>query len=252
MPDDAASIKTGAVEVKDTRNIHQRLHAVMKEVDYVQKDKKIDAGTRGYMVVTHDAVTSKVRPVLVKHGVMYYPQNLKHCQDGNRTEVSLDVVFVNVNDPQDKVAVPTFGYGIDQGDKGPGKAVSYAVKYALLKALGLETGEDADDAADVKHAPAAETPKNAPGVSKARHWVSTHINSLHAAESPKHLMEMLEEATAMWVRIKSAYPSLWEGPDGSGLRGEAMKCATIYEVRSEFDMFVSKIDRLAKDVQEAA
>lgn len=142
----------------DARNIHQRLHAVMQEVDYVQKDKKIDVG-RGYKAVTHDAVTAKVRPVLVKHGVMYYPQNMRHEQNGNRTEVSLDVVFVNVNDPTDKVAVPTFGYGIDPGDKGPGKAVSYAIKYALLKALGLETGEDADNDGDVKRAPEEAPPK---------------------------------------------------------------------------------------------
>lgn len=29
-------------------------------------------------------------------------------------------------------------------DKGPGKAISYAVKYAYLKAFALETGDDPD------------------------------------------------------------------------------------------------------------
>lgn len=128
-------------------NIYQRLHAVMTEVDYVQKTHKIAFGQddkKGYKVVTHDAVTAKVRPILVKHGVVYLPQNLDVAQSGNRTEVRLDVTFINIDRPEDRIAVPTVGYGIDTGDKGPGKAVSYAVKYALLKALGLETGEDAD------------------------------------------------------------------------------------------------------------
>lgn len=155
----AVSKPTVAVAPTDSRNIHQRLHAVMQEVAYVQKDRKI--GT--YMVVTHDAVTAAVRPALVKHGVIYYPQNMAHTQDGNRTEVHLDLVFANVNDPKDFVAVPTFGYGIDPQDKGPGKAVSYAVKMALLKALGLETGEDADDGTTEEHKPAPkQSPEAAP------------------------------------------------------------------------------------------
>lgn len=124
----------------NTMNIYQRLHAVMGEVSYVQKtDKKVN---NQYTFVSHDAVTAKVRPALLKHGVLSIPQNLKFSQDGNRTEVSLDMTFVNIDQPDDRIMVPSFGYGIDPQDKGPGKAISYAVKYALLKALGLETGDD--------------------------------------------------------------------------------------------------------------
>jgi hypothetical protein len=54
------------------------------------------------------------------------------------------VRFANIDDPQDFIDVESCGHGIDTQDKGPGKAQSYAVKYALLKALGLETGDDAD------------------------------------------------------------------------------------------------------------
>ena len=95
-------------------------------------------------------------------------------------------------------------------------------------------------------------PKNEPGVSKARQWVANHLRELHGAESPKHLMEMLVNARAMWVRIKSAYPGLWSGPDGSGLRGEALKCATIYEVRDEFDQFVASVELHAENKTQAA
>ena len=57
----------------------------------------------------------------------------------------MTIRFANIDAPSDFIDVPTFGYGVDQQDKGPGKAMSYAVKYALLKALGLETGDDADN-----------------------------------------------------------------------------------------------------------
>jgi hypothetical protein len=56
-------------------------------------------------------------------------------------------------------------YGIDDSDKGPGKAISYAVKYALLKALGLETGDDPDEDQASVHKPsmeAGEPPEEAP------------------------------------------------------------------------------------------
>lgn len=139
-------------ETKATKplNIHQRLAAAMDQVTYVRKDKN---EKMQYSVVLHDAVTAKVRPALLSAGVVYYPEQLTHTQNGNRTEVSLSMRFVNIDNPDDFISVPSFGYGIDQQDKGPGKAISYAVKYALLKALGLETGDDPDKDQDVKHEP---------------------------------------------------------------------------------------------------
>lgn len=125
--------------VSEKRNVHQRLAAVMSEVDYIQKERKKGMN---YTIVSHDAVTAKVRPVLLKNGVIYYPVRCEHHHNGNRAECSMTVRFVNIDDPTDYIDVPTFGYGIDTQDKGPGKAMSYAVKYALLKALGLETGDD--------------------------------------------------------------------------------------------------------------
>lgn len=126
----------------DKPNLHQRIAAVMSEVDYIQKQRKTGMS---YTVVSHDAVTAKVRPVLLKHGVIYYPIRCEHTHSGNRAECEMTIRFANIDAPSDFIDVPTFGYGVDAQDKGPGKAMSYAVKYALLKALGLETGDDADN-----------------------------------------------------------------------------------------------------------
>jgi hypothetical protein len=123
-------------------NVYQRLHEAMAKVTYVQKEKK---SGMNYSITSHDDVTAKVRPALHAVGVIYHPCNLVFTQNGNRTEVQMDVKFVNIDDPDtDYFIVPSLGYGIDAQDKGPGKAISYAVKYALLKALGLETGDDPD------------------------------------------------------------------------------------------------------------
>lgn len=142
----------------EKRNIHQRLAAVMSEVTYIRKEAKKGMN---YTIVSHDAVTAKVRPALLAQGIVYYPVRCDHVHNGNRAECSLTVRFVNIDEPSDFFDVPTFGYGIDPQDKGPGKAMSYAVKYALLKALGLETGDDPDmDNVDYSERDAHQPPFN--------------------------------------------------------------------------------------------
>lgn len=124
-----------------SKNVYQRLAAAMDQVKYIQKAAK---GGMPYRAVMHDAVTAKVRPALLENGIVYHPVNLSYKQDGNRTEVELTLRFVNIEDKDDYFDVPSLGFGNDGQDKGPGKAISYAVKYGLLKAMGLETGDDPD------------------------------------------------------------------------------------------------------------
>jgi hypothetical protein len=155
-----------------TPNILQRLNAVMQEIDYIQKEKK---NGLQYSFASHDKVTALVRPALVKHGIVCYPSGLDLHQEGNRTQVDMTITFASIDNPNDAIHVRTAGYGIDNQDKGPGKAISYAVKYAFLKALSLETGDDPDQDQDVKHdraphipsAPSMPSVQGTPGASKA-------------------------------------------------------------------------------------
>jgi hypothetical protein len=132
-------------------NIHQRINAVMKEVLYVQKDATISGGGN-YKAVTHDNVTAILRPELVKAGIVLevnqsagemlqlrdLKQDIKmHLYSGFYT-----ISFVNMDNPSDRVSVTWNAQANDNGDKAPGKAASYAVKYAMLKTFSLETGEN--------------------------------------------------------------------------------------------------------------
>lgn len=135
---------------KGVKNIYQRVNAVMEKVSYIQREKK--QGMQ-YSITSHDAVTALLRPHLVEQGIVYHPVTLEVNQDGNRTEILMSVRFVNIDDPTDFFDVPSVGYGIDPQDKGPGKGISYGVKYALLKTFGLETGDDPDNDQNVKHEP---------------------------------------------------------------------------------------------------
>ena len=132
------------------KNIYQRIAAVMEKVSYIQKEKK--QGMQ-YTIVSHDKVTGLIRPEMLRNGIVCHPVACEYTQNGNRAECTMTMRFVNIDKPEDYFDVPTFGYGVDNQDKGPGKAMSYAVKYALLKTFGLETGDDPDNES-IDHTPA--------------------------------------------------------------------------------------------------
>lgn len=130
-------------------NLLQRINEVRKGIDYIQKDKSVSTGGGSYRAVTHDAVTGMVRQHMVKHGIIVFPflvesQSMPK-EDGSkqfRYEATYDFTFANVDDANDKLVVRIQAHAMDNADKAPGKALSYAAKYALLKVFSLETGED--------------------------------------------------------------------------------------------------------------
>jgi len=138
-----------------SKNIYQRINAVMKTVSYVQKDALIE-GRGSYKAVTHDMVTAVVRPQFVEEGIVIRPEQLQsrllqerapkaEGDKGHKMHLysgDYAVHFVNIDNPDDCITITVNAHANDTGDKAPGKAMSYAVKYAILKVLLLETGEN--------------------------------------------------------------------------------------------------------------
>ncbi len=201
-------------------NIYQRLNEVRKAVAYVQKDKKVDGA--GYMAVTHDAVTAAVRDHLITHGVMIVLRLIKAVtvQDSGMTtakgipiiryEATFEIDFVNCDDPADKVTVCLESHALDNGDKAPGKAASYATKYAMLKLFSIETGEDDEARPDAKPAKAAaskpsdgvETRIAAERKEPLNRVLSSVMDCLEAdlpAEAVKALGEITDPDEKVWI-----------------------------------------------------
>jgi hypothetical protein len=135
----------------ETLNIYQRILGIMSEIDYIQKGS--DKVNGQYRFVSHDQVTAAIHPLLVKYRIIVIPTVEECIQENNRTRIKLAVVFRNVDKPDEAFAVYQYGYGVDNSDKGIGKAVSYAFKYACLKVFCLETGEDPDNDAKASYEP---------------------------------------------------------------------------------------------------
>jgi hypothetical protein len=136
-------------------NIYQRVNEVRKAVDYIRKDKKVES----YMAVTHDNVTSLTRAHFVAQGIVFVPTITRSAVKDTGTTTSKRTPFirfeasyrfdvVNADDPADRFSLEIEAHAIDHGDKAPGKALSYAKKYAVLKLLEIETGEEEEGRQD--------------------------------------------------------------------------------------------------------
>lgn len=130
-------------------NLMQRIIEVRKQVDYIQKDKSVSTGGGSYKAVTHDAVTGILREHMNKAGIVCFPALVASAslpkEDGAkqfRYEATYDFTFVNADDPTDRIVIRIEAHAMDNADKAPGKALSYAKKYAMLKLFEIETGED--------------------------------------------------------------------------------------------------------------
>ena len=180
--------------MESKRNIYQRVLAIMSELDYVQKgSNKVN---NQYTFVSHDAVSAAIHPLLVKHGIVVLPTVEEMTQEHNRTIAKLAIVFINAEDPSDRFALNYTGYGIDSGDKGPGKAISYAYKYALLKTFCLETGDDPDNDANARYEPekCLEFDSKLPELSdKEKEKLDKFLASISKSAN-KHLEDVKREA----------------------------------------------------------
>ena len=127
----------------------------MNEVEYVQKDTNVTGAGGGYKAVSHDQVIATARKSFLKNGIVIVPSQIKgefiQMRDMNATPNPIkmglysgvySVSFVNIDDGNDKVQIQLESHANDNGDKATGKALTYAVKNAILKVLSLETGEN--------------------------------------------------------------------------------------------------------------
>jgi len=138
---------TESVNLEIKPNIYQRVNNVRKQVSYIKKDAKV----QNYDAVTHDAVTALTRTHMIDEGIIVIPHLTRSelLDSGSRTNSGrtiwlyrgfYDISFVNEDDPSDMIVLQLEAHAEDHGDKATGKALSYAVKNALLKMFSLETG----------------------------------------------------------------------------------------------------------------
>lgn len=146
-------------------NIYQRMSAITEELQTVQKNLTVQTGRNSsYKAVSERDILDAVKPIEHKYGVYSYPAERRILEShmleseseyqGKVTKKTtfmsrIETVyrFVNAENPDEYIETTTFAEGIDAQDKGSGKAMTYADKYALMKAYKISTGDDPDQTA---------------------------------------------------------------------------------------------------------
>jgi len=145
------NLKEKGIKTMETKGIYKKINNIMKKVEFVTKDGKLGFGNNQFSVVTHDKVLSVVRQHFVDDGVIVIPHQVEKavCVPGTtknggakiRVEALYDVTFIDVDDGS-SIVIRSEAHAEDNSDKGANKALTYAVKNALLKILMLQTGDD--------------------------------------------------------------------------------------------------------------
>jgi hypothetical protein len=144
--------------VTDPKPIHQALADVMEDVRVVHKGER--NSQQGYIFRGIDAVINAVGPVLRKHGVVPMPmleaatyRDVQTNTGKPSREVTVKVRYRFYGPAGDFLDAIVPGESMDFGDKGTAKAMSVAMRIALLQALALPTDDPDPDTQSYERAP---------------------------------------------------------------------------------------------------
>lgn len=152
----------------------QKLIEIRKTCAYLKKDNQ---GFQ-FKFVSSSQTLGTLRGKMDELGVLLIPSVKNHTVSDHTTatgkheyftETELEYIWVNADNPDETITCSWYAQGLDDGEKGVGKAVTYGEKYFLLKFFNIATNKDDPDAHQKKYdtdASPAENgtppPQNAP------------------------------------------------------------------------------------------
>ena len=139
-------------------NLYKKIQLVSNDIKNIEKNMTVGKGNYSYKAVQDIDVVLEVKKAESDHGIVSIPikqeliksETIKTMKEnGSEGLTFMDIVkmtlrIVDIDKPSDFIDIESFGRGLDPGDKGFGKASTYARKYALLNAYKIATGEDPD------------------------------------------------------------------------------------------------------------
>lgn len=133
-------------------SIYEKLLSMQTEVDAIIRDGQNTSDK--YDFASDENVLNKFRPLMDKHRLLLIPRvNNAALHEGVTrsgtarylTELTIEMVWHDV-DTGEQLVVPWYAQGVDlAGEKGVGKALTYAEKYFLLKFFHVPTKKDDPD-----------------------------------------------------------------------------------------------------------
>jgi hypothetical protein len=200
-----------ATEASVHLNLRQKLAEVRRRIGYVQKRGHNERFNYSY--VTAADIAGSVGDILAELGVVVIPrlEEISYESAMGRGEatrmarVVMAYAFADV-DSGEEVIAKVAGQGIDPGDKAPYKAMTGALKYALLQSFLLATGDDPEDERlDARfRAPNSERPINPEEVRELQNLIDetgTELERVLAYYKVASLGELTETAYRRAIEV---------------------------------------------------
>jgi hypothetical protein len=199
-------------------NIYEKMLHATDKIGTVQKKLKIQLPSGSYKAVAEADILDAVKPIELELGIFSYPsarkvissEVLTEAGKTNKNLLRIEVTyrFVNIEKPEEYIETVSYGDGIDTGDKAPGKAMTYADKYALMKSYKIDTGDDPDQKASPAPEKKAEPRKEAPPIFPDTLYVTElQMKDLLLLEDTKRLQDgynSLKEFGATFMKEQNA------------------------------------------------
>ncbi len=159
--------------MNDTKSITKAILEVMKEIKGIEKDSNIGTGSYSYKGVKDQQVKQIVGRAMQAHGLAIIPTSVEEAtqfadwDEGGKhkqsTFTKVKTKYLLLHESGESLEIAGYGHGVDNQDKGAGKATTYALKYALLYLFMIPTG-DIDDTEDThsNDIPVPPNPSKAP------------------------------------------------------------------------------------------
>lgn len=146
-------------------NIIQKLIEVRKSCTYLKKENKGEQ----YQYVSSSQTIAALKAKMDEMGLLLVPRVVKtnvrestvefkdkydkpKRQTTYFTELDMEYTWMNAEEPSETITSTWYGQGVDiAGEKGVGKALTYAEKYFLLKFFNIPTDKDDPDAFQKKN-----------------------------------------------------------------------------------------------------
>lgn len=204
-------VEGGKIEVVPTSplvQLLQKLHRIMEQSPYLQKDKKNTHD--GYNYLSEEKIKEHFQAMFAKERLLFLPVGTAITKSVDTTtstgkpthltEVVFNYQIVDV-DTGHFISGSSSGQGEDRADKGVYKAITGALKYALTTTFLLPAGNDPEE--DEAPAPKKEEPKRqAPDPTKGTQPVNgvskpPVINRTLFTGRQKQLAEVMDQFTTV-------------------------------------------------------
>lgn len=226
-------------ETTPAPQIYARMSAVMADIGFIAKDRKNTVQNYAFRGI--DDVFAALQPCLIKHGVFFVPEVIQNDQverptksGGTLIYTTLRVAYTFYAPDGSSVAAVVVGEAMDSGDKSSNKAMSAALKYAVLQifCVPTEASEDAD----------YHSPEPSPRATKA----VTASAAPKASQKPPQAQESLPSGLASPEQLR-AIGNLSKAIPNSALIGIMKDAGCVNQPDLTFEQAAAVISRLQSE-----